>query len=65
MDEPTIDCSICGGAGYLEIVVQALDNDANWRTTTRYVACERHIDVLRVSWPMLGTEARVIAQRCG
>lgn len=64
MDEPTIDCSVCGAAGYLEVQVQSLDDTANWRLVYRYVMCTRHLDRLHISWPMLSHDSRVIAQRC-
>lgn len=65
MDEATIDCTICGHDGWLEVRVETLDNEANWRTVYRYVMCRRHLDRLHTSWDLLGNESRIIAQRCG
>lgn len=63
MDEPTIDCTICCRPGYLEVQVQTLNNEAEWRVVYRYVICERHLERLQVSWSMLGHDSRVILQR--
>lgn len=42
MDEATIDCLICGGAGRIEIALQVLDDRADWRVVHHAVFCAEH-----------------------
>lgn len=64
MDEATLECAICDGPGYLEVQVQALNNEAEWVICHRYVTCEGHLDRLHLSFSMLDQESRIVAQRC-
>lgn len=64
MDEPIIDCTLCGRPGTLTARVEVLRDDAEWHRKESWVVCEQHEGYLRVSanWLMPGT--RLILERC-
>jgi len=41
MDEPTLDCSYCSEPGHVERQLQALDDNADWRTIYTVVLCRK------------------------
>jgi hypothetical protein len=43
MDEATIDCTFCGGAGAVELRLERLDDTAEWRRQGHWVLCKRHL----------------------
>lgn len=65
MDEPTLDCTLCGRDASLEIRLERLDDTANWRRVTSWRACDRHHDAYAVRADWLGPNDRVIYQHCG
>ena len=64
MDESTIDCQLCGHEAFVEVVFQVLTDAAEWRTTGRWTACERHSDLFRFTPQNLPHNARVTLMRC-
>lgn len=65
MDEATIDCQWCGRAALVEVLIQELDDTANWRTIRRIVACAEHGNALEVTLVRLRPDERIVAMRCG
>ena len=65
MDEDTIDCQWCGRPAFLETRIQELDQQANWRTIRKIIACEQHGAALEVTLVRLRRDERIVAQRCG
>jgi len=65
MDEDTIDCTICGGNAYVEVLCQALTDRAEWDTTYRYLVCRRHLERLHFSLDQLHSSERVVINHCG
>ena len=65
MDEPTLDCSICGRPAILEYRLDTLDDTANWRRTRTWLACVEHQDHYDVRAAWLATTDRMTIQRCG
>lgn len=43
MDEPTIDCVVCGGPGKWEMQDQVLTDHLEWCIYWRVVLCEEHL----------------------
>ena len=64
MDEPTLDCTICGRPAVLEYRLERLDDAAEWRRERVWRACINHQDHydVRASW--LASCDRMIVQRC-
>lgn len=65
MDEPTIDCTICTKPATLEVRLDILDGQAEWRTVHRYLTCDRHRERLTFSLDRLGSAERLVIQPCG
>lgn len=65
MDEPTLDCVICGDPATLEVVDQVLTDEAEWRTRYRFLVCDEHRSHVRIWSGMLEQHQRVILQTCG
>lgn len=65
MDEPTIDCVICGRPASIEIRDEHLNDRAEWVETYRYVVCREHLDHVRLTLGCFEPHERVILQPCG
>ena len=64
MDEPTIDCRICGGPATTEIRDEYLNDSAEWYSAYRYVVCDEHLASVKLVLARLEPHERVVLQRC-
>ncbi|AXH78405.1 MAG: hypothetical protein [Circular genetic element sp.] len=63
MDEDTLDCTYCTTAATLEVRVQYLADNAEWRTKTKIQCCDDHAGRLEIAaWRLMANE-RLLAQR--
>ena len=63
MDEATIDCR-CGEPGVYDVVLQALDDRAEWYSFAPLVRCQTHLPVcLENVTEMLQPDQRVVLTR--
>lgn len=65
MDEPTLDCAICGRPATMEIRDEMLNSAAEWQRTHAYVVCNAHLNSVRLTLSEMEHHQRVILQRCG
>lgn len=64
-DEPTIDCQQCGAPAACELLIQNLDDRAEWRTIRRYVVCKAHTEQLELNLVELRPDERLVAMLTG
>ena len=63
MDEPTIDCSLCGRAGAYEVARYTLNDQANWVVESRGVLCEGHQHAIRPALDTMTHYQRIVVMR--
>lgn len=65
MDEPTLDCSWCGGAGVAEYRIERLDDAAQWSRRSTWIACAQHLEYVALRVCALEHNDRIVVMRCG
>lgn len=64
MDEPTLDCTVCGNPGVLTARVEVLRDDAEWHRKDSWVVCQAHKDYLQITPGWLMPGSRMILEGC-
>ena len=63
MDEPTLDCYVCGAAATLTVVRHAIGEDGEWRQDGRVIICDEHQDRLMATVHGLQSWERVAVMK--
>lgn len=63
MNEPTIDCSLCGRAGAYEVARYTLNDQAEWVVESRGVLCEGHQHAIRPALDTMTHYQRIVVMR--
>ena len=63
MDEPTIDCTLCGRAGAYEVARYTLNDQAEWVVESRGVLCEGHAHAILPALDTMTHYQRIITMR--
>lgn len=64
MDEPTLDCLLCGHDAVFEVRLENLNDSAEWRTSNNWPTCEKHLNLYEINVRHLLGHQRLVLMRC-